>query len=220
MHLDSLRKYDKKVGSFPVEQTKEGQKRSGSTTTSIASDKSGDVSNWRAPVYTPKGERRLAQVVAKSRSSLRPVHNGARLDSERRHRCEIIEATRNAEFWRPGKYRVILTVIAGGLARRNWNNPYFAGCAQSTGENVRGGRIPRGYALQRSISLVSPSSYSSLSLLYVEEPTFNVLKHIYGQRTILVYTLLCTSSEEDFKMNCSIMKKSRFHFIRNFCLNI
>lgn len=33
---------------------------------------------------------------------------------------------RNAEFRRAGKYRVILTVIAGGLTHHNWNSPYFA----------------------------------------------------------------------------------------------
>lgn len=27
-------------------------------------------------------------------------------------------------FDAPGKYRVILTVIAGGLSAHNWNNPY------------------------------------------------------------------------------------------------
>ena len=30
--------------------------------------------------------------------------------------------------------------------------------------------------------------------------SFNILKYIYEQRTILVYTLLCTSSEKDLKI--------------------
>lgn len=37
---------------------------------------------------------------------------------------------RSAEFRCPGKYRVILTVIAGGLTCHNWNGPYFTACIE------------------------------------------------------------------------------------------
>lgn len=69
-------------------------------------------------------------MVAKSRSASCSVHNGTRSYVAETTRLRNNRGCRNAEFRWPGKYRVILTVIAGGLTRHNWNGSYFASCAE------------------------------------------------------------------------------------------